>query len=128
MVFLFSIGTVLLLAGEAFMGISAAQEAALVEMTDDNKYDPERVTIRAGETVKWTNPSKAVHTVTADPAKAATPDHVELPPNAEVFDSGNIQPGGTYSHKFDVPGRYKYFCIPHEKMGMIGEVEVRPAG
>ena len=32
----------------------------------------------------------------------------------------------SYSRRFDVPGRYTYFCIPHEAAGMIGEITVEP--
>ena len=31
---------------------------------------------------------------------------------------------GTFSFTFEEPGTYDYFCIPHEKMGMVGSVTV----
>lgn len=97
---------------------------ATVGMTNQLTYTPERVSIRAGQTVKWTNTSDIVHTVTADPQKANNPEHVRLPGQARTFDSGDIEPGGTFTHTFTVPGTYRYFCIPHEAAGMVGEVEV----
>ena len=30
----------------------------------------------------------------------------------------------TYSLKFTVAGTYKYFCIPHELLGMVGQITV----
>lgn len=100
-----------------------------VRMTDGLKFDPEKVTVEVGQTVKWINePSTVVHTVTADTDKARNPEHVHLPEGAETFDSGRLQPGDVFTHTFDVPGRYKYFCIPHERAGMTGEVEVTAAG
>lgn len=119
------------LAGAAAVALSAlasplaAQDTATVEMTGALEYVPQTVTVDAGGTVRWINVSGAVHTVTADPTKARDPAHVELPPGAEPFDSGFVDPGGQYSHSFDVPGRYTYFCIPHEGAGMIGEVIVQ---
>jgi hypothetical protein len=35
--------------------------------------------------------------------------------------------GGTFSYTFEESGRYDYFCIPHESMGMIGSVTVSDA-
>jgi len=101
--------------------------AVTVKMTDENTYDPKDVTIQAGRTIEWTNPSDVFHTVTADPEKANDPSHVVLPEGVEPFDSGRIDPGETYRRTFDVPGSYKYFCIPHERVGMIGTIEVKPA-
>lgn len=65
-----------------------------------------------------------VHTVTADSERALDPDHVRLPEGAEPFHSGSIEPGGEYSRQFTVPGRYEYFCVPHERAGMLGTIVV----
>ena len=90
-------------------------------------FEPETVTINAGQAVAWENKSWIWHTVTADPAKAKKPEDVALPPGAETFDSGKVESGGTYQHAFTVPGTYRYFCKPHELKGMVGEVVVKPA-
>jgi plastocyanin len=106
-------------------GAAGEQAAVTVRMTDTLKYEPREVTIAAGETVTWDNSSGVVHTVTADPAKAANEDHVKLPEGGEPFDSGDIPPGATWSRTFEVPGDYRYFCIPHEMAGMVGTVHVK---
>jgi len=98
-----------------------------VIMTNTNKFDPDRAVIEIGQTVLWKNTSEVAHTVTADPAKAKNKDDCNLPADAKPFDSGMISPGKTYSQTFTVPGTYKYFCIPHETMGMTGQVIVKPA-
>jgi plastocyanin len=103
----------------------AAEPAAIIEM-DQLKFRPEKVTIKAGETVEWRNTSRAVHTVTADPQKAANMEHVQLPESAESFNSGSMRPGATFRYSFTVPGTYRYFCIPHQAAGIIGEVVVEP--
>jgi uncharacterized membrane protein len=51
---------------------------------------------------------------------------VVLPPEAPPFDSGKIAPDGSYRHTFNVPGTYKYICVPHVTFGMVGEVIVEP--
>ena len=89
-------------------------------------YHPASVRVRAGQTVEWRNKSiVSSHTVTCDPAKARdAASHVAMPQGAESFDSGKLKAKATYRHTFTVPGHYRYFCIPHEGMGMVGDVEV----
>lgn len=101
-----------------------AEPAAVVEMTNALTYEPATITVKVGETVRWTNPSDVRHTVTADKTKANDPSNVVLPEGAEPFNSGNIEAGGSWSYTFEVAGRYKYFCIPHEAAGMVAEVIV----
>ena len=108
----------------AMAAAAQSEPAATVRMTGDLMFEPPTVTVPAGSTVRWENTSSVPHTATADPSQAADPEHVELPEGAEPFDSGIIQPGGSYSHTFTVPGRYQYFCISHEAAGMIGTVVV----
>ncbi len=110
-------------------GAPASKEkasVAIVTMTDGLVFKPSRVTIRAGQAVEWRNDSVLVHTVTADPEIAARAADVALPDGAESFNSGNVKPKGTFRHTFTTPGTYRYFCIPHEAAGMVGEVIVKP--
>ena len=66
-------------------------------------FAPVEVHVAPGTTVTWTNPSDVEHTVTADDGS---------------FDSGNLEPGDTWSMEFDDPGRYQYFCQQHGEPGM----------
>jgi plastocyanin len=100
--------------------------AATVKMTDKLKFDPDRVKVKVGDEVLWTNTAAITHTVTDDASKARDPKDAVLPQGAPPFNSGSIDPGGQWRFRFTVPGRYKYFCMPHEAMGMLGEVEVVP--
>lgn len=103
-----------------------SSNAATVTGSDDSKFTPATVTISKGGTVTWTNSSTTMqHSVTADPVKAVNKADVQLPSGVQPWDSGLIAPGGTYSHTFDVSGTYKYFCIPHESLGMVGTVVVQ---
>ncbi len=112
------------------LGIPASGSALAgtveVKMTDTPPvYIPKKVTIKAGDTVKWTNNAQTLHTVTFDPAKAVDKSNVQLPKGVDPFDSGFMMPDKDFSYTFKVPGAYKYFCIPHEKDGMIGFVTVK---
>ncbi len=98
--------------------------AVTVTMTNDNKFDPATVTIPRGGTVTWSNTSTMAHSATDDPAKAANKANAQLPPGAQPWDSGLLNPGQTWSHTFDVAGTYKYFCVPHESLGMVGTINV----
>jgi plastocyanin len=112
-------------------GTTLSQSSYDVEMTA-NRYRPQRLTVAVGDTVTWGNPSSRGHSVTAYedglPEGAAYFASGGLASEAEARDryprTGNIQSGETYSHTFEVAGEYPYFCIPHERGGMVGTVVV----
>ena len=100
-------------------------------MTDDFGYDPKRLTVSPGTTVKWVNDSDIGHTVTAYEDR--------IPTTAPYFASGGfdteqaarndiseglLAAGESYTHTFEATGTYGYFCVPHESSGMTGSVIV----
>jgi plastocyanin len=101
--------------------------AAVVKMNDDMPmYSPETLTIKEGQTIEWQNKGTVSHSATNNPQLADNPEHALSPAGAEVFNSGALLPGGAFRHTFKIPGRYRYFCLSHEKDKMIGEVTVEP--
>ena len=66
-------------------------------------YSPSTITVVIGvnNTVEWVNNDTAPHTVTAT-------DH--------SFDSGNLNPGDTWTYTFTKPGTYTYVCTYHPWM------------
>ena len=72
-------------------------------------YRPSIITVVIGvnNTVRWVNNDTAPHTVTST-------DH--------SFDSGNLNPGDTFTYTFTQPGTYTYVCTYHP--GMKGTVIV----
>jgi len=115
-----------LLLTAALVPSAALAKTAVVKMTDKPpRFVPEKLTIKAGTTVEWINNANSLHSATFDPKHAQNPADVSLPKGAKPFDSGFMAPGAKYSHKFTVPGTYKYVCIPHEKDGMVGVVVVK---
>jgi plastocyanin len=102
-----------------------AAPAVIVKMTDKPPmFKPLKASIKVGQTVEWVNNAETLHSVTTDPDSAQKPSDVGSPVGAQPFDSGFMKPGMTFDYKFKVPGTYKYLCLPHEKDGMIGYVEV----
>ncbi len=85
----------------------------------NQSYSPNPITIEAGSTVTWTNVDKIIHTVTSGEANSAKA--------GELFDSGLtafIMPSKSFSHKFNHPGEFSYFCRVHPTM--VGIVNVLP--
>jgi plastocyanin len=108
--------------------VRSAAPIQIVRMSDDDPmYRPTSIQISAGQTVQWENDGQVSHSVTDDAARADNPRDALLPSGVTPFSSGNIMPGGTFRHTFSKPGRYRYFCLTHERDRMIGEVIVGPS-
>ena len=117
-----------MLAALGLCGVPAWAQAKTVEVVmkqaPKSHFLPDTVNISVGDTVHWTNPAFVTHTVTFDPAQAATAGDVALPSGVAPFASGDIEEDQDYSHTFTVKGTYKYVCKYHEAMGMVGTVIV----
>lgn len=100
----------------------------IVRMTNQLRFEPDHLTIRAGDTVLWLNDSVLPHTATGDPAQnpvaASHPEYIALPDGTEPWGSPLMQPGASFEHTFVVPGEYRYICIPHVLSGMRATVIV----
>ncbi len=116
------------------MAISDAGEPYDIGMSA-NAFEPYRLEVSPGTEVVWSNDGSRAHTVTAyegalpDGATFfATGDYETETEAREAWHDhrgGNIYAGERYSHVFEEPGRYPYFCVPHEPGGMLGEILVR---
>ena len=116
---------VVLLAGiAAGMGgaTGIAKNVTVVRMTDAFRFEPDEVTIHAGDAVEWRNVSPFDHVVTDD----RTLGDAAIPAGAQAFSFGAIKAGTSYRRVFTVPGEYRYFCVPHEGIGMVGRITVLP--
>jgi plastocyanin len=103
---------------------ACGEKAGPVVEMNELKYAPARLTIKAGDTVTWRNTDGMAHTVTDDPTKARNKESARLPVGAEPWDSGVVEAGQSWSRRFDTPGEYTYFCIPHELAGMVATLTV----
>lgn len=66
---------------------------------------PTTFRIATGTTVTWDNISNVPHALTSGTLTDGGPDG--------RFDSSLIRAGATFSHTFDTPGEYPYFCLIH---------------
>ena len=118
---IFTIGVTLVAASFLFFSCSKSNS----DLIDDNDYSPHTtqasidhrvymknsifspalMTLTAGKPVAWINDDNLVHRVTADDGS---------------FDSGDMQPGATFSRTFTKPGTFSYHCKYHK--GMTGTV------
>jgi plastocyanin len=111
----------------SFSGSTSAAPIWIVKMNDDDPmYRPSTVEIQVGQTVEWENDGQVSHSVTDNPALANQPSDALLPAGVKPFNSGSVMPGSRFRHTFTQPGRYRYFCLTHERDGMVGEVIVQP--
>jgi nitrite reductase (NO-forming) len=84
---------------------------------NDKAFSPNPLKIKVGDTITWINNDNNIHTVSS--GKPNSPDAGRL------FDSGLtslITPSKSYSHTFNQPGEYSYFCKLHPNM--VGTIEV----
>ncbi len=102
-----------------------AEPVVVKTVGDQLTFDPPRIVIRRGQTVEWENQSRQVHDVVDDASKALNKADVGLPAGATPFDSGYVNPGQNYTHRFTVRGTYHYVCSLHEAQGMKGEIVVK---
>lgn len=70
----------------------------------ESRYEPEALEVDAGTEVTFENTDPYAHTVTS-----AEGSPIE-------FDSGEFGQGETFTHTFDEPGTYGYFCQIHPTM------------
>lgn len=104
--------TTLIAAAAAVLLATGAAAAEEVEVGIENyKFQPEKLTVKAGTTVKWTNNEKrASHSIWFK--------------NEGIPESERMFSGESHQRTFDKPGTYPYTCGPHPEMH--GVVEVTP--
>jgi plastocyanin len=93
--------------GEATEEPSGGGGGSSVTM-EGTAFNPAEITIKAGDTVTWTNEDSFGHDVTGDDFKSG--------------DAGGIGNGDTFEHTFDQAGTFDYVCTVHP--GMEGSVKV----
>jgi plastocyanin len=88
----------------------APTPAAVVPVAMRNiKFVPARITVKVGQTVRWTNHDKVAHTVASAKLKIA---------------SEGIADGQSYQYRATRPGTFPYYCTIHA--GQTGVLVVTP--
>lgn len=73
----------------------------------------ESFTVSVGTSVTWTNLDNVAHTTTSG-----------FSPNFDgAFNSSNLSQNGTFSHTFNRPGAFPYFCSIHPSMSAVITVQ-----
>ena len=88
-----------LLTNVALLG-AAAPQTQIVHVKDF-AFRPASLTITVGQRVTFQNDDDEAHTVTA---------------TDKSFDSAGLDSGQTWTHTFERPGTYTYFCALHPYM------------
>ena len=99
------------------------------------KYDPAKLTIKAGDVIKFTSVSGGPHNVEFYPDSIPA----KVPPAIQALALQPLEKGGSILSETLKPdgesyelsfagapaGVYKFFCAPHHALGMVGEVTVQ---
>lgn len=99
-------------ASAAASNVILAQQTQAVTI-QNFAFSPASLTVSPGTTVTWTNKDSTAHTVTIDSGSG---------PN-----SGQIQPGQSYSFTFQQSGTYAYHCSIHPQMKATVVVSSSPS-
>jgi plastocyanin len=83
------------------VAVSPPIPATVTVHIKDFAYVPQRLVVDAGATVRFVNDDGEAHTVTA----------VD-----KSFDSEGLDTNAVWTHRFDKPGTYAYFCELHPYM------------
>jgi plastocyanin len=82
-------------------------------------FEPATITVRKGDTIRWTTDGLAPHNVNFQPLN---PNAANLPPAGQYL----TMAAQTYEAVINMdPGTYEYQCDPHALLGMRGTVTVQ---
>jgi plastocyanin len=103
-------------------------ENAAWSQSIDQRFNPSNITVPAGAEVTWINEDESEHTVTS--GNVANQVHERTYDGR--FYSGILGTEDSFSHTFNEPGIYSYFCSPHPWMtgfvivdGSVQDVDVQ---
>lgn len=87
---------------------AAQPKPKVVEVTiEDTQFKPDEITIKVGQTVRWTNKDNRDHIIMA---------------KDQSFKSENLKHGEKFEHKFTEAGTVDYICVYRPRM--LGQVKV----
>jgi plastocyanin len=85
----------------AIMAASPARAADIEVKIDNFVFNPQQITVKAGDTVTWVNHDDIPHTVTS---------------KTMAFRSKAMDTDDKFSFTFATPGTFPYFCALHPHM------------
>jgi plastocyanin len=90
-----------------------AADAGVTVTIQNLTFVPQTLTVEAGTKVTWTNNDTTLHDVTSADGPAI--DAV----TTDLFSSGTMQQGDSFSYTFTEPGTYYYVCTIHASMATM---------
>lgn len=87
----------------ALFSFSAVAQAVVDVSIEGYKYQPAEISIKIGDTVRWTNHEKRT-------------SHSVLFPAEGGLESERLFPLESWERRFEKAGRYDYHCGPHPEM------------
>jgi len=122
-------------AAGALAPIPATGDTVTVKMVGDDKgyrFEPNAITIKSGQPVKFVMVSGGPHNVSFDPATVPADSKDQLNANmvgqmGELSGPLLMNPNEAYVVSFGgvKPGLYPFHCTPHLAMGMKGTITVQ---
>jgi len=109
------LGLVLLWSGQQAQAATDQAATAVMQLGSEEGFlvfQPERLTIAAGERVRFEVGGLGPHNLIVD----SHPEWSHEPLSFVV--------GESWDQQFDTPGRYAIWCEPHRAAGMTGEINV----
>ena len=86
---------------ETAAAAATVRSGTVAVLVSNYDFIPDKVTIKAGTRIVWTNHDPTAHTATA---------------NGGGFDTGTINPNSSRTTRFTKPGVYPYHCLFHAFM------------
>jgi plastocyanin len=119
---------VLVLSSFVVFSPAAFAESHTIKLGNDKgmlAFEPSKVTIKAGDTIKWVNNKVPPHNVVFDGTKnaAKSTDFAKGLSHKQLL----MNPGQVIETTFpaDSPaGEYTFYCEPHRGAGMVGKIIV----
>jgi len=117
-----------LLAGASIAAVNQpayAASTANVKMGADSGllvFEPNKIKICAGDSVKWTMNKAGPHNVVFDEDNVPSgvdPEKISMEEGVQIGDEGD-----TFVTKLDKAGEYGYYCEPHRGAGMTASITV----
>jgi plastocyanin len=101
--------------GQSSGGTSTSGSGGVSVSMKNIQFDPKDVTVKAGQTITFTNDESIPHDV-----------HKESGPGGDFASGpdGGMEQGDTFKLKLDKPGTYDYVCHVHAP-GMAGTITVK---
>ncbi|MFH7027106.1 MAG: plastocyanin [Heteroscytonema crispum UTEX LB 1556] len=118
----------LVISSFAIFAPQAAAETYTIKLGSDKgmlAFQPAKLTVKPGDTIKWVNNKVPPHNVVFDAAQ--NPAKSAVLAKALSHKQLMMSPGQTTETTFPAdaaPGTYTFYCEPHRGAGMVGKITV----